>query len=53
MKRRIEEEEEICNFYASIQLEIGHDFFVNNLNVDKWTRMRLFGKLRKTVDNAK
>jgi len=35
------------------KLEVGDDFFVNNLNVDKWIRMRLFGKLRKTVDKTK
>ena len=28
-------------------------FFWNNVNVDKWVRRRLFGKLRKAVDSEK
>jgi len=29
------------------------EFFKNNLNVDRWIRLRLFNKLRKTVDKSK
>eukprot|EP00794_Sanderia_malayensis_P007303 gene7303-8119_t len=35
------------------KLNIGDNFFVNNLMVDRWIRTRLFGKLRKQVDKSK